>query len=96
MKPGDRVFLYHSGGEPAVVGLAEVASAPRPDPGNGKLTVVDITFVAKLEPPAGLAEIKANPAFQDLLLVRNSRLSTMPVPESFVAWMRKRHPEVKI
>lgn len=96
MKAGDRVFIYHSGGEPGVVGLAKVASGPRPDPGNGKLTVVDFTFVARLEPPVTLAEIKAEPAFQDFLLVRNSRLSTMAVPENFVAWMRKRYPKARI
>ena len=96
MKAGDRVFIYHSGGEPGVVGLAKVASGPRPDPGNGKLTVVDFTFVARLEPPVTLAEIKADPAFQDFLLVRNSRLSTMAVPENFVAWMRKRYPKARI
>ena len=40
MKPGDRVFIYHSMGDAKIVGLAEVASEPRPDPQNDKLTVV--------------------------------------------------------
>ncbi|HZO51624.1 MAG TPA: EVE domain-containing protein [Bryobacteraceae bacterium] len=96
MKVGDRVFFYHSGGQSAVVGLAKVTSAPRPDPKNEKLTVVDLEFVAHLDPPVTLAEIKAEPKFSDWLLVRNGRLSTMTAPTNFVEWMRKRYPKVKI
>jgi len=40
--------------------------------------------------------VKAEPQFAGFLLVRNSRLSTMPVPANFVAWMRKRYPKAKI
>src|SRR5258708_4626894 len=58
MRPGDRVFVYHSMGEPAVVGVAAVASEPRPDPKNPKLTVVDFEFLTRLEPPTTLREIK--------------------------------------
>src|SRR4030095_2110067 len=58
MKPGDRVFLYHRMGEPAVMALAKVASAPRPDPKNAKLTVVDLEFVLRLRTPVTLKEIK--------------------------------------
>jgi len=96
MKPGDRVFFYHSGSQSAVVGLAKVTGAPRADPKNEKLTVVDLGFVARIEPPVTLAEIKAEPKFADWLLVRNGRLSTMTAPENFVDWMRKRYPKVKI
>ena len=95
MRPGDRVFMYHSGGDAAIVGLAKVASEPRPDPKNPKLTVVDLEFVSRLEPPATLHEIKESGQFNDWALVRQGRLSTMVAPAAFVTWMSKRYPKVK-
>jgi predicted RNA-binding protein with PUA-like domain len=91
MRPGDRVFLYHSGGDAAVVGLVKVVSEPRPDPKNSKLTVVDLEFLSRLDPPTTLHEIKESGLFSDWALVRQGRLSTMAAPESFVAWMKKRN-----
>ena len=88
MQPGDRVYIYHSGGDAAIVGLAEVASPPRPDPNDPKLTVVDFVYVGRIEPPVTLASIKASGKFNDWALVRQGRLSTMAVPESFVKWMK--------
>jgi predicted RNA-binding protein with PUA-like domain len=88
MQPGDRVYIYHSGGEAAIVGLAEVASPPRPDPKDPKLTVVDFVYRGRIEPPVTLASIKASGKFNDWALVRQGRLSTMAVPESFVKWMK--------
>ena len=96
MKPSDRVFMYHSGGDSAVVGLAKVVSAPRPDPKNDKLTVVELEFMTRLEPPTTLREIKESGLFADWALVRQGRLSTMAAPGAFVEWMRKRHPKAKI
>src|SRR6266478_762431 len=96
MKPGDKVFIYHSGGESAIVGLAQVASEPRPDPKNPKLTVVDFEFLTRLDPPATLREIKEGRLFDDWSLVRQSRLSTMATPKAFAEWMRKKYPKAKI
>ncbi len=96
MRPGDRVFIYASGGGSAVVGLANVLTAGRPDPKNPKSAVVDLEFAARLEPPTTLAEIKQSQKFNDWALVRQGRLSTMSAPENFVAWMRTRYPEAKI
>ncbi|MDP9115421.1 MAG: EVE domain-containing protein [Acidobacteriota bacterium] len=96
MRPGDRVFIYASGGGAAVVGLANVLTAGRPDPRNPKSAVVDLEFAARLIPPTTLAEIKQSQKFSDWALVRQGRLSTMTVPDSFVAWMRSRYPETKI
>ena len=96
MRPGDRVFVYHSGGVSGVVGLAAVRSEPRDDPKNPKSAVVDLEYAGRLEPPASLAEIKQSGLFNDWALVRQGRLSTMEAPEKFVAWMRKRHPDAKI
>lgn len=96
MKAGDKVFIYHSGGESAVVGLAKVRAAGRPDPNNPKSAVADFEFAGRLDPPVTLSEIKQSGLFNDWALVRQGRLSTMPCPETFVAWMRKRHPKAGI
>ena len=96
MRPGDRVFLYHSGGVSAVVGLASVLSEPKQDPKNPKSAVVELGFLAHLEPPTTLKEVKDSKKFEDWALVRQGRLSTMEAPESFVGWMRKRYPEAGV
>jgi predicted RNA-binding protein with PUA-like domain len=87
---GDEVLMYHSGVDKAVVGLAEVVSAPYPDPKleDPKLVVVDLKFRQRLPSPIPLAAIKADPAFADLGLVRQSRLSVMPVPDAL--WKKLR------
>ncbi|MEO7142255.1 MAG: EVE domain-containing protein [Bryobacteraceae bacterium] len=96
MRPGDRIFVYHSGGESAIVGLAQVVSEPRADPKNPKSAVVDLQFAGLLQPPISLPEIKQSHLFDDWALVRQSRLSTMAVPESFVIWMRTKYPSAKL
>ena len=96
MRPGDRVFVYHSGGVSGIVGLASVESEPRDDPKNPKSAVVDLAFGGRLDPPATLAEIRQSGKFDDWALVRQGRLSTMPAPETFVTWMRARYPGAKI
>ena len=96
MHTGDRVFIYHSGGVSAVVGLAAVIGEPRDDPKNPKSAVADFAFHARLEPPTPLSEIKKSALFDDWALVRQGRLSTMEAPEKFVQWMRARYPGVKI
>jgi len=96
MRPGDRVFIYHSGGLSSVVGMAVVRSQPRDDPKNPKSAVVDLEFVGRLDPPVTLAEIKQSKQFDDWALVRQGRLSTMAAPEKFVTWMRERYPKAKI
>lgn len=100
MRPGDRVFIYHSGGKAeggsGVVGLAKVLTEGRADAKNPKSAVADLEFAGRLEPPTTLAEIKQSQKFNDWALVRQGRLSTMPAPDDFVAWMRARYPKVKI
>ena len=95
MRPGDRVFIYHSGGVSGVVGLATVRSEPRDDPKNPKSAVVDLEYAGRIEPPVTLAEIKQSGKFSDWALVRQGRLSTMSAPKAFVEWMRKRSPQSK-
>ncbi len=87
MRQGDRAFIYHTGSEKAVVGLAEVVSEPYPDPAaGGPRVVVDVSPLGRLPRPVTLAEIKARPEFAGWELVRLPRLSVMPVsPER---WQR--------
>src|SRR5262245_28895433 len=96
MRPGDRVFIYHSGGVSGVVGLANVRSEPRDDPKNPRSAVVDMEFAGRLEPATSLHEIKESGKFADWALVRQGRLSTMAAPDAFVDWMRTRYPKVKV
>jgi predicted RNA-binding protein with PUA-like domain len=96
MRPGDRVFIYHSGGVSAVVGMATVRSQPVPDSRNPKSAVVDLEFLCRIDPPVSLKEIKESKKFEDWALVRQGRLSTMAAPQKFVEWMRARYPKSKI
>ena len=96
MRPGDKVFIYHSGGMSAVVGLARVVAAGRDDPKNPKSAVADFEYLGRIDPPVTLTEIKQSKKFEDWALVRQSRLSTMAAPDSFVEWMRAKYPKAKI
>jgi len=80
MASGDRVLVYHSGAEKAIVGLARAASAGRPDSRDPRLAVVDLEFVRRLPRVVPLAVVKADARFADWALVRQPRLSVMPVP----------------
>ena len=79
MHKGDPVLIYHTGGEKAIVGQAVVVSAPYPDPKakDPKLVVVEIRATGRVKAPVTLAQIKAEPAFADLALVRQGRLSVV-------------------
>jgi predicted RNA-binding protein with PUA-like domain len=88
MQPGDEVFLYHTGDEKAVVGIARVVAAAYPDPKakDPGLVVVDLEPVRPLGSPVTLRAVKADPWFRDFALVRVPRLSVMPV--SAEQWKR--------
>ena len=88
MRPGDLALIYHTGDERQAVGLAEVTSAPYPDPkaSDPKLVVVDIRSLRRLPQPVTLAAVKADPAFADFALVRQGRLSV--VPATAAQWTR--------
>lgn len=81
MLPGDLAFIYHSGKNRAIVGIARVVSKPYKDPTDSRFLWADVEAVEALPRPVTLAEIKAEPRFQDWELVRISRLSVMPVSE---------------
>jgi len=81
MKLGERCFFYHSGDEKRIVGIVEVCGLYRPDPTDesGRFGMVEVKNVMPVKRPVTLAEIKAEPRLQDLLLVRQSRLSVVPI-----------------
>lgn len=81
MQPGDHALIYHTGDERQAVGLVVVTSAPYPDPqaNDPKLVVVDVKALRPLSQPVTLAAIKADSAFADFALVRQGRLSVVPV-----------------
>jgi len=83
MEPGDLVFIYHTGKEKAIVGVAEVVSSAYPDPTetDERFIVIDIEPRYRLDRPVTLKEIKLNTVFQEWALVRQSRLSVMPVTQ---------------
>jgi predicted RNA-binding protein with PUA-like domain len=80
-KPGDAAFIYHTGKEKAIVGIATITSKPYPDPKSSDpgLPAVDLTPSRRLPRPITLAEIKESPGFAEWELVRLPRLSVMPV-----------------
>jgi predicted RNA-binding protein with PUA-like domain len=83
MKVGDRAFFYHSGEGKEIVGIAEVVKTAYPDPTDkeGKSSTVDFKAVEPVKKPVTLAEIKADPKFKEMKLVRQSRLSVSPVSD---------------
>lgn len=88
IKTGDFAFIYHTGKERALVGIASVISDPYPDPvqKDPRLVVVDVKAEQKLNRTVGLKEVKADPTFDDFLLVRLPRLSIMPI--TVLQWKR--------
>jgi len=86
MEPGDRAFFYHSVDEKRIVGIVEVVKTYYPDPSDpsGRFGMVDVKALMPMTRPVTLAEIKAEPRLGELALVRQSRLSVLPVgPEEW-------------
>jgi predicted RNA-binding protein with PUA-like domain len=83
MKTGDRAFFYHSGEGKEIVGIAEVTKTAYPDSTDkeGKSVTVDFKAVEPVKKKVTLAEIKADPKFKEMKLVRQSRLSVSPVSD---------------
>jgi predicted RNA-binding protein with PUA-like domain len=81
MSKGDLAFIYHTGDEKSIVGIAEIVSSPYPDPKakDPRLVVVDLQPKERLRKAVALAEVKSNRDFADFALVRIGRLSVMPV-----------------
>jgi len=86
MRVGDRAFFYHSVNEKRIVGVVEVVREYYPDPSDpsGRFGMVDVKAVTPMNRPVRLKEMKADPRLQDLPLIRQPRLSVMPITED--AW----------
>ncbi len=86
MRLGDQAFFYHSVGERRIVGVVEIVRESYPDPSDstGRFVMVDMKTVASMPQPVGLDRIRTDPRLAHLALVRQSRLSVMPVDEA--AW----------
>ena len=83
MKRGDLGFFYHSVNEKQIVGIVRVIEEYHPDPtdAKGRFGMVTVEAVKPVEKPVTLPDIKAEPRLEDLALVRQSRLSVVPVSE---------------
>ena len=81
MKVGDLGFFYHSVNEKRIVGIVEVAKEYYPDPSDksGRFGMVDVKAVKPMKEPVTLAQIKDEPRLDGIALVRQSRLSVMPI-----------------
>ena len=81
MKKGDLAFFYHSGEERQIVGIVEIVKEYYPDPTDetGRFGMVDVRTKKALKGPVTLAQIKSTPALKNMPLIRQSRLSVMPI-----------------
>lgn len=81
MKKGDKAFFYHSVNEKRIVGVVEVAKEHYPDPTDesGRFGMVDVKALYPVKTPVTLEDVKAEPDLSELALVRQSRLSVVPV-----------------
>jgi len=84
MRRGDRAFFYHSNTGKEIVGVVEVVREAYPDPtaDSGDWVCVDMRAVGPMPHPVTLAAIKADPALAGLALIRQSRLSVLPVSDA--------------
>lgn len=88
MQKGDLCFFYHTGKEKAVVGVVRVHKEAYPDKSDptGKFVMVDVETVEPFQTPVTLAQVKAEPRFADMQLVRIARLSVQKVePDQWAA-----------
>lgn len=98
VKKGDEAFFYHTGDDKAIVGLVKIATNPYEDPdepglngkGEMKAPLFDVSVGKKAKMPLTLKDIKADERFQDFDLVRQSRLSVMPVPAKLEKIIRQK------
>ena len=84
MKKNDLCFFYHSVTERSIVGIVKVVKEYYPDPTDktGRFVVVDVKAIKKLKNPVSLDQIKENNKLQDIALVKQSRLSVMPLKKT--------------
>src|SRR5262249_18487667 len=81
VRPGDRIFFYHTGNEKAIAGEMRAIGDPKPEPGSDdpKSVVVEVEVVRRLPSPVSLSRVKEDAQLAGWDLVRLPRLSVMPV-----------------
>ena len=91
MQPGDQVFVYHSGDDKSVIGIARVTKAAFPDTTADEegWVAVELAAVAPLKEPITLAQIKADAVLKGMTFVRQSRLSVSPVTPAEFTRLKK-------
>lgn len=77
--PGDRVLIYHTAPDKALMGIAEVTSAARPDPKAPERVVVDVKPLKPLKRPVALSELKADPILMQISFVKMPRVAVQPI-----------------
>ena len=84
MKKKDLCFFYHSVSEKSIIGIVEVVKEHYPDPTDktGKFVVTDLRTKKKLKKAVSLEEIKSNPKLSNMALIKQSRLSVMPLTKN--------------
>ena len=84
MKKNDLCFFYHSVTERSIIGIVKVIKEYYPDPTDktGRFVVVDVKATKKLKNPVSLDQIKENSKLKDIALVKQSRLSVMPLKKT--------------
>ena len=84
MKKNDLCFFYHSVSEKCIVGIVKVVKEYYPDPTDksGKFVVVDVEALKKLKNPVSLSKIKDHKKLQEIALIKQSRLSVMPLKKT--------------
>jgi len=89
VKAGDQALIYHTGNERAITGIAEVVTDAYGDANDPKLAVFEVIPRGALPHPVTLATIKSDPRFSGSLLVKNARLSVMPItPEEWHGFLQ--------
>lgn len=89
MRAGDKVLFYHSVSEKAIVGVAEVSREEFPDPSDEKWIAIEIKPVEKFSKPVSLKQIKAEKSLENIALIKQSRLSIMPLTEAEFETIKK-------
>ena len=79
MNKGDLVFFYHSNIGRGIVGIMEIVREHYPDPTDERFVLVDVTCKRSFTKPVTLATIKSDPRLGNIALIRQSRLSVMPI-----------------
>ena len=89
MRVGDHAFFYHSNEGKEIVGIVEIVREAYPDPSDeaARFVMVDVSPVRAVKVPVTLAQMKADTALADLALIRQSRLSVVPVSDAHWAYI---------